>query len=123
MCYAPAMDDGRALPDGIGKPAGADHPTDEATRDALALYALLSSGARRSLQSLFALAQAEEQAALGHAVGHVILQHGFGMARRFMADAVRQAYPGDWPATEEEIAEEAVRLVREARAAQSSSRS
>lgn len=111
-----SMDDGRALPDSIGDPADADHLTDDAARDALALYALLTPGARRALRSLFALAQTEEQVALGQAVGHLVMQHGFDIARRCMADAVRQAYPGEWPATEEEIAEEAVRLVREARA-------
>lgn len=85
-------------------------------REALALIELLPPVARRSLRGINQLGTTEERTALGNAVGHLIVQHGFDVARRSMADIMRQAYPGDWPATEEEIAEEAVRLVREARA-------
>lgn len=111
------MDDGRALTDEIGRTTEADNRSaDDEVREAMALLELLPPVARRSLRSISRLGTAEERTALGNAVGRLIVQHGFDVARRSMADAMREAYPGDWPATEEEIAEEAVRLVREARA-------
>lgn len=111
------MDDGRALSDDIGRTAGADNrPAEDEVRDAMALYALLPPAARRSLQAQVSLARSEQQAALGQAVGHLIVQHGFDLFRALGAEWAVRAYPEGTLATEEEIIEEAVRITREARA-------
>lgn len=118
MGYAPTMDDGRALPDDIDDPAEAsDRFAEDGTQEAIALYRLLSPGARRSLRSVAGLGDANDHAALGHAIGSVIVQHGLAVLRKRGAQWAERAYPGDALSTEGEEVDEAIRLVREARAA------
>jgi hypothetical protein len=86
-----------------------------AQADALALYALLPSAARASLTALLRLSTPAEREALGHATARMIAQIGFDVARRTMADTMARRFGDGFPASEQEIADEAVRIVREAR--------
>lgn len=86
-----------------------------AQADALALYALLPPAARRALRALRRVWTEAERAALAAEMERVILRAGFGAVQRGLSEAMPYTIAPD--ATEEEITAEAIRIVRNARAA------
>ena len=112
------MDDGYDTMADIGRLAAAeDRSVPELVREAVSLYVHLPAAARRSLRALAATGTGDDHRVAGQAAGRAIVQSGFDLARRRASDAAGRAYADEALATEEDVAEEAVRLARGARAA------
>ena len=103
---------------GAGEPRDATAADDDRTAraDTLALYALLPPAARRALRALRRIWNETEQARLAAEMERALLRAGFEALERGLSEAMPDTIGPD--ATEEEITAEAIRIVRDARAAQ-----
>ena len=86
----------------------------ELLREALAFYAQLSPAARRSLRAMTTLNRGQALTAAGQAAGRAIVKAGFDMVRMRGSEAAGHLYPEEQLASEDAIADEAVRLTRKA---------
>jgi len=112
------MDDGRESMAELGHLAEAeDRSLSELVREAVSLYVHLPAAARRSLRALVATGTPNDLAVVGQAAGRVIVQSGFDLARRRAGEAAGRSTPDEALATEDDVAQQAVRLARGARAA------
>ncbi len=86
----------------------------ELLREAVAFYAQLPPAARRSLRAMTTLNRGQALTAAGQAAGLAIVKAGFDVARMRGSEAAGHVYPDGQLASEDAIAEEALRLTRSA---------